>query len=287
MSLLKNQDTNPALERRWLLMSLGDENTQTFKNKKSGPREHESVGESRMILATWPPATAEKEVNTDGGESRVLCWKPSKQRKPGAFFQFFSVKNSTNLSAKSWGGSTDERISAGTPHNTSPRTSHNFRGPQWLSRIPTPRNPDLACMQILLHWWTPRMQWDPSKADPLRRQISSNKRLVSFATITVSLIHPGKHPAPACLACGGACPPTRADKASRHQAAQKWGDPPLISPTNLMVFMKGDSSTSLGHGGWEILGKNQPENGWKRHQWYGHWKYCHCWTWPKPGQSSP
>ena len=35
------------------------------------------------------------------------------------------------------------------------------------------------------------MYWDLLKVDLFRRQIRSNKRLVSFAAITVSLTHPG------------------------------------------------------------------------------------------------
>ena len=42
------------------------------------------------------------------------------------FFQFFSVKNSTNLSAKSLRGFIDGSILAGILCKTSPRTRHNF-----------------------------------------------------------------------------------------------------------------------------------------------------------------
>ena len=44
------------------------------------------------------------------------------------FFFTFSVKNSTNLSARSQGGFSDGSILAGSLFNTSPRTRHNFGG---------------------------------------------------------------------------------------------------------------------------------------------------------------
>ena len=49
------------------------------------------------------------------------------------FFSIFSVKNSTNLLAKSHGGFIYGRILAGSLFKTSPRTRHNFWGSLWLS----------------------------------------------------------------------------------------------------------------------------------------------------------
>ena len=43
------------------------------------------------------------------------------------------------------------------------------------------------------------MYWDLLKVDLFLRQICSNKRLVSFATITVLLTHPGMYFALVCL----------------------------------------------------------------------------------------
>ena len=56
------------------------------------------------------------------------------------------------------------------------------------------------------------MYWDLLKVDLFRCQIHSNKRLVSFAAITVSLTHPGTNFALVFLVCGGACLSIRVDK---------------------------------------------------------------------------
>ena len=56
------------------------------------------------------------------------------------------------------------------------------------------------------------MYWDLLKVDLFRRQIRSNKRLVSFAAITVSLTQPGMHFALVLLVCGGACLSIMVDK---------------------------------------------------------------------------
>ena len=48
------------------------------------------------------------------------------------------------------------------------------------------------------------MYWDLLKVDLFRHQIRSNKCLVSFATITVSLTHPGMYFTLVFLVCGGA-----------------------------------------------------------------------------------
>ena len=56
------------------------------------------------------------------------------------------------------------------------------------------------------------MYWDLLKVDLFRRQIRSNKRLISFAAITVSLTHPGMYFAWVSLVCGGACLSIRVDK---------------------------------------------------------------------------
>ena len=53
---------------------------------------------------------------------------------------------------------------------------------------------------------------DLLKVDLSLRQMHSNKRLVSFAAITVSLTHPGMYFALACLVCSGACLSIRVDK---------------------------------------------------------------------------
>ena len=71
---------------------------------------------------------------------------------------------------------------------------------------------DLACMQILLYWWTSCMYWDLLKVDLFGRHIHSNKRLVSFATINASFTHPGMYFALVFLVCGGACLSIRLDK---------------------------------------------------------------------------
>ena len=56
------------------------------------------------------------------------------------------------------------------------------------------------------------MYWDLLKVDLFRRQIRSNKHLVSFAAITVSLTHPGINFALVFLVCGGAYLSIRVDK---------------------------------------------------------------------------
>ena len=48
------------------------------------------------------------------------------------------------------------------------------------------------------------MYRDLLKVDLSLRQMHSNKRLVSFAAITVSLTHPGMYFALVCLVCSGA-----------------------------------------------------------------------------------
>ena len=48
------------------------------------------------------------------------------------------------------------------------------------------------------------MYWELLKVDLFRHQIRSNKRLVSFAAITVSLTDPGMYFALVFLVCGGA-----------------------------------------------------------------------------------
>ena len=53
------------------------------------------------------------------------------------------------------------------------------------------------------------MYWDLLKVDLFLRQTRSNKCLVSFATITVLLTHPGMYFA---LVCSGACLFIRVDK---------------------------------------------------------------------------
>ena len=103
-------------------------------------------------------------------------------------FSIFSVKKSTNLSAKSWGGFIDGRILAGSLCSTSPRTRYNFCGLLWLYWIFALRNWYLTCMQILLYWWTFCMYRDLLKVDLSLCQMRSNKRLVSFAAITVSMV---------------------------------------------------------------------------------------------------
>ena len=56
------------------------------------------------------------------------------------------------------------------------------------------------------------MYCDLLKVDLFWRQMCSNKHLVSFATITVSLTHPGMYFALVFLVCGGACLSIRVDK---------------------------------------------------------------------------
>ena len=53
MGLLKKLGHLPCSREALIIEVIGgDENIQIFKNKKSGSREHDLVGESRMILAT-------------------------------------------------------------------------------------------------------------------------------------------------------------------------------------------------------------------------------------------
>ena len=56
------------------------------------------------------------------------------------------------------------------------------------------------------------MYWDLLKVDLFLHQMRSNKCLVSFATITVLLTHPGMYFALVCLVCSGACLSIRVDK---------------------------------------------------------------------------
>ena len=56
------------------------------------------------------------------------------------------------------------------------------------------------------------MYWDLLKVDLFWRHIRSSKRLVSFATISASLTHPGMFFALVFLVCGGACLSIRVDK---------------------------------------------------------------------------
>ena len=56
------------------------------------------------------------------------------------------------------------------------------------------------------------MYWDLLKVDLFLHQMSSNKRLVSFAAIAVSLTHPGMYFALVCLVCSGACLLIRVNK---------------------------------------------------------------------------
>ena len=56
------------------------------------------------------------------------------------------------------------------------------------------------------------MYWDLLKVDLFRRQMRSNKRLVSFAAITVSLTHPGMNFDLVFLVCSGAYLSIRMDK---------------------------------------------------------------------------
>ena len=53
---------------------------------------------------------------------------------------------------------------------------------------------------------------DLLKVDLSLHQMHSNKCLVSFAAITVSLTHPGMYFALICLVCSGACLSIRVDK---------------------------------------------------------------------------
>ena len=66
--------------------------------------------------------------NIGGGESGVMCCKLIEAENVERIFSIFSVKNSTNLSAKSLGGFIDGRILAGSLCNISPRARHNFYG---------------------------------------------------------------------------------------------------------------------------------------------------------------
>ena len=56
------------------------------------------------------------------------------------------------------------------------------------------------------------MYRDLLKVDLSLCKMRSNKRLVSFAAITVSLTHPGMYFALVCLVCSGACLSIRVDK---------------------------------------------------------------------------
>ena len=56
------------------------------------------------------------------------------------------------------------------------------------------------------------MYWDLFKVDLFRGQIRLNKRLASFAAITISLTHPGMYFTLVCLVSGGACLSIRIDK---------------------------------------------------------------------------
>ena len=56
------------------------------------------------------------------------------------------------------------------------------------------------------------MYKDLLKIDLSIRQMRSNKRFISFAAITVSLIHPRMYFALVCLVCSGACLSIRVDK---------------------------------------------------------------------------
>ena len=56
------------------------------------------------------------------------------------------------------------------------------------------------------------MYRDLLKVDLSLRQMRSNKRLVSFAAITVSLTHSGMYFALVCLVCSGACLLIRVDR---------------------------------------------------------------------------
>ena len=81
-----------------------------------------------MILVTSSLVTVEKVESTGGGESGAMCCDFRKVGKVEHIFSLFSVKNSTNLSARSQGGFIDGSILAGSLCNTSPRTRHNFLG---------------------------------------------------------------------------------------------------------------------------------------------------------------
>ena len=56
------------------------------------------------------------------------------------------------------------------------------------------------------------MYRDLLKVDLFLSQMRSNKRLVSFATITVLLTHAGMYFVLVCLVCSGACLSIRVDK---------------------------------------------------------------------------
>ena len=66
--------------------------------------------------------------STGGGESGAMCCDFREVGKVERIFSIFSVKNSTNLSARSRGGFIDGSILAGSLCNTLPRTRHNFWG---------------------------------------------------------------------------------------------------------------------------------------------------------------
>ena len=66
--------------------------------------------------------------STGGGESGAMCCDFREIGKVERIFSIFSEKNSTNLSARSRGGSINGSISAGSLCNTSSRTHHNFGG---------------------------------------------------------------------------------------------------------------------------------------------------------------
>ena len=56
------------------------------------------------------------------------------------------------------------------------------------------------------------MNWDLLKVDLFLCQMCSNKRLVSFAAITVLLTHPGMYFILVFLMCSGTCLTIRVDK---------------------------------------------------------------------------
>ena len=68
-----------------------------------------------MILVTRSLVTVEKVESTGGGgESGAMCWDFREVGKVERIFSIFSVKNSTNLSARSRGGFIDGSILAGS-----------------------------------------------------------------------------------------------------------------------------------------------------------------------------
>ena len=67
--------------------------------------------------------------STGGGEAGEMCCGFREVGKVERIFSIFSVKNSTNLSAKSrGGGGINGSIWAGSLCNTSPSTRHNVWG---------------------------------------------------------------------------------------------------------------------------------------------------------------